>query len=391
MAFWGVEVKPGKPFTLESSEASGIKRLHISKATLGFGQAIRKSTLQCNVGEKSPILLCVLTPDKVDSCKLDLEFEEADEVIFSVIGPRSIHLAGYFIDRSTGSEQNDDKSETYGEDISYTDTEIASSDDYDYNDSFINDGDPYSRGSHVSSTDDNGSMPFRILFNISDGTSARANEDSINDDSIQVCNNDNDYKIPKVLSSEIPLNLENGETNANFDKKKASEATRHTNKTLENSETNANCKTSEATTHTHMSMGKREDKSSGDVELSPIQKGCEILSKSSVVINSEDGEEKHMPENLQNEKPATDKEIKSSPSQNATLTKKKRKMDSRDENGDVRKNLFECSESKKQATDKNIEKEDGGDKEPLESEILSNEVIIKEIEKEELEGKSEDS
>lgn len=54
----------------------------------------------------------------------------------------------------------------------------------------------------------------------------------------------------------------------------------------------------------------------GDVELSPVQKSCEILSKkkrkkekskSSVVINSDDGEGNNMPETLQNEKPATDK------------------------------------------------------------------------------------
>lgn len=56
------------------------------------------------------------------------------------------------------------KRESYGEDIVDTDVEKASSDDYDYSDSFINDDDPSGRGSHVSSTDDDESMPFHILF-----------------------------------------------------------------------------------------------------------------------------------------------------------------------------------------------------------------------------------
>jgi FK506-binding nuclear protein len=77
---------------------------------LGHGTATNRSILQCNVGNKSPLLLCVLTPDKVDSCQLNLEFEETDEVIFSVIGPRSVHLTGYFLGRSTGFRPNDDES-----------------------------------------------------------------------------------------------------------------------------------------------------------------------------------------------------------------------------------------------------------------------------------------
>ncbi|KFK32472.1 hypothetical protein AALP_AA6G246700 [Arabis alpina] len=374
MAFWGVEVKPGKPFTLESTQATGITRLHISQATLGLGNGTLSSTLQCNVGGKKPLFLCVLTPNKVDSCQLNLEFEEADEVIFSVIGPRSIHLTGYFLGRSTGFRKNDDESESYGEDVSDTDIEKASSDDYDYEDSFINDGDPCGRGSHVSSTDDN-EIYFKELaakimdkksngkggrlrkkFQISDSdcdeTSARANDDSLDDDSIQ----------PRDKCE-----------------KKTSEATSHTNKTLD----------------------KKEDESMGNVELFPVQKGCEILSKkkkrnkkskSLVVMDSEDEEGKHMPESLQNEKPTTEKEIKSSsdllPSPNATPTKKKRERITTDETRDVRENLFDCPKSKKQATDKNIEKEDGGAKEPLGSEISSNEVIIEDIEKGKLEGKS---
>ncbi|KAL1204769.1 Peptidyl-prolyl cis-trans isomerase FKBP43 [Cardamine amara subsp. amara] len=391
MAFWGVEVKPGKPFTLKANESTGIKRLHLSQATLGLGTATNRSILQCNVGNKSPLFLCVLSPEKVDSCQLNLEFEEADEVIFSVIGPRSLHLTGYFLGTSTGFRLNDDESESYGEDIVDTDEEKASSDDYDYSDSFINDDNPSGRGSHVSSTDDdeisikdmtakrkdkkiNGKggrlkRKFQVSDSDSDETSARADESS-NEDSVELPNNDNDQKIPKVLSSESPLP-------SRVTRSKARSST------LENGEPNAKCeKKSEATTHTHKVLDKREDEPCSDFELSPAQ-----------TLTPDDKEGKNMPESLQNEMPATGKGIKSSsdvlPSQqngDATISKKKRKRDRREETTDVQKNLSECSESKKQAIEKNIEKQ-AGTKKPLEPEIASNEVIIEEIEKGNLDGK----
>lgn len=68
-----------------------------SQATLGTGTATKKSVVQCNVGNNSPVFLCSLFPEKAESCQLNLEFEEANEVVFSVIGPRSVHLTGYFL------------------------------------------------------------------------------------------------------------------------------------------------------------------------------------------------------------------------------------------------------------------------------------------------------
>ncbi|XP_010498880.1 PREDICTED: peptidyl-prolyl cis-trans isomerase FKBP43-like [Camelina sativa] len=398
MAFWGVEVKPSKAFTLKANESTGIRRLHLSQATLGLGSATNRSILQCIVGNKSPLFLCVLTPEKVDTCQLNLEFEEADEVIFSVIGPRSIHLTGYFLGKSASFRLNDSESESYGEDIVDTDMEKGSSDDYDYSDSFINDDEPCGRGSHVSSSDDdeisikemaaktkdkkkNGEgrrlrKKFQVSDSESDETSAR-DDDSSNEDSVEILNNGNEHKIPKVLPSESPLS-------SRVTRSKARSST------LENVESNGKCeKTSEARADTHKTLDKREDKTLGDVKLSPVQKGCKILSKkkrnkerskSSATINLDDGEEKNMPESLQNEKPATDKGIKSSsdvlPSQNddAILSKKKRKRDRREETTDVPENLVECSEKKKQAIDKNIVKEP--------------EVTIEEIEKGSLDGKS---
>ncbi|PIN23796.1 FKBP-type peptidyl-prolyl cis-trans isomerase [Handroanthus impetiginosus] len=140
MAFWGIEVKPGRPVTHSCEKAGG--RLRISQATLGIGEATKKSIVQCNVGNRSPVLLCVLLPDKTESCHLDLEFEEADDVVFSVIGPRSVYLTGYYVRRSQLSNPHSD-TESYGVDIENTQTEGSSyrSDDDKYEDSFINDDD----------------------------------------------------------------------------------------------------------------------------------------------------------------------------------------------------------------------------------------------------------
>lgn len=134
-------MKPGKPFTHTADDVRG--RLHISQATLGIGTAPKKSVVQCNVGDKSPVFLCSLFPEKAESCQLNLEFEEADEVVFSVIGPQSVHLTGYFLGASGQRYNLNDESESYGEDIADTETERSTghSDEDKYDDSFINDAD----------------------------------------------------------------------------------------------------------------------------------------------------------------------------------------------------------------------------------------------------------
>ncbi|GAV91387.1 FKBP_C domain-containing protein [Cephalotus follicularis] len=150
MAFWGIEVKPGRPFTYSTAnDAKG--RLRVSQATLGIGTATNKSILQCNVGDRSSVFLCSLLPDKVDSCPLNLEFDELEEVLFSVIGPRSVHLTGYY-PRSGQHHNLHDESELNGEDIGETETKNSASDSEDdrYEDSFINDSDPEVSPSLVS-------------------------------------------------------------------------------------------------------------------------------------------------------------------------------------------------------------------------------------------------
>lgn len=98
MAFWGVEVEPGKPYLHHYSSDQG--RLHISQATLGTFSSTKRSILQCNVGDKRPINVCTLYPERLETCPLNLEFEEDEEVTFSVIGPHSVHLCGFFFGES---------------------------------------------------------------------------------------------------------------------------------------------------------------------------------------------------------------------------------------------------------------------------------------------------
>ena len=75
---------------------------------MGIGSASKRSLVQCNVGSKSPVFLCCLLPDKTESCTLSLEFEEVEEVIFSVVGPRSVHLTGYYLSNGRHSRFDED-------------------------------------------------------------------------------------------------------------------------------------------------------------------------------------------------------------------------------------------------------------------------------------------
>ncbi|MED6173123.1 hypothetical protein PIB30_056337 [Stylosanthes scabra] len=111
-------------------------------ATLGLGRATTRSTLQCNVGNQSLVYLCSLCPGNAESLQLNLELEEVDDVVFTVIGDRSIHLSGYYIAKTSFRRAMFDaySSESYGEDIADTDNERSdSSDEYDFDDSFIDD------------------------------------------------------------------------------------------------------------------------------------------------------------------------------------------------------------------------------------------------------------
>ncbi|KZV46739.1 hypothetical protein F511_09966 [Dorcoceras hygrometricum] len=84
------------------------------QATLGTGSSAKRSIVQCKVGDKNPIYLCSLLPEKMETCALNLEFKEDDEVTFSVNGPHSVHLSGFFY---IGDEDQDDIRNGYGSDL----------------------------------------------------------------------------------------------------------------------------------------------------------------------------------------------------------------------------------------------------------------------------------
>ncbi|KAJ6339295.1 hypothetical protein OIU77_007289 [Salix suchowensis] len=135
MSFWGIEVKPGKPYPYHSDDVQG--KLRVTQSTLGLGSSEERCILQCSVGHKSPIFLCSLLPGKAESCTLNLEFSD-ELVAFSVIGPRSIHLCGYF-DSEKGDHLRDEYEYDSGETIA--DTESDESSEYDYDDEYDDDDD----------------------------------------------------------------------------------------------------------------------------------------------------------------------------------------------------------------------------------------------------------
>lgn len=150
MAFWGIEVKPGKPYVHKYDDEQG--RLHVSQATLGDYSSTKRIVLQCNVGDQTPIYLCSLLPGKNETCSLNIEFEEDDEVTLSVIGPHSVHLSGYFYGQNEDQCGHDHGAGGYGVDIGSSDSEYEESSDYDSDeddDDFIDDDMDMFPPSHV--------------------------------------------------------------------------------------------------------------------------------------------------------------------------------------------------------------------------------------------------
>ncbi|KAK9665627.1 hypothetical protein RND81_14G124700 [Saponaria officinalis] len=142
MTFWGVEVKPGEPFTLKSEELGGL--LMLTQATLGNGSSPKKSVLQVKVGDKDPIFLCTLLPQKMECFLLNLEFDEEDDVTFSVVGPTSIHLSGIAEVAEEDENEDDIDFDNSGEDIADSGSEGSEfeSDDASEDDSIMDDDMP---------------------------------------------------------------------------------------------------------------------------------------------------------------------------------------------------------------------------------------------------------
>ncbi|KAI3863389.1 hypothetical protein MKX03_018693 [Papaver bracteatum] len=108
MAFWGIELKPGKPYTHKYDSSLG--RLRITQAILGCRvySTMENVIVQCKVGKKSPIPVCLLSYDNGETCSLDLQFEEKeDDVVLENTGEITVHLLGYYI-RTNGQSGTGD-------------------------------------------------------------------------------------------------------------------------------------------------------------------------------------------------------------------------------------------------------------------------------------------
>ncbi|KAJ0681668.1 putative peptidylprolyl isomerase [Helianthus annuus] len=132
MAFWGIEIKPGEPYVHQYDDEKG--RLHLSQATLGSGKSKEKAVVVCNVGDKKPIYLCSLLPRKMETCSLNIEFEEYDGVTFSVEGSHNIHLSGFFYGNEPDSDGDDyefSDEDDSGEDSDFDDEDDLTDDEVD--------------------------------------------------------------------------------------------------------------------------------------------------------------------------------------------------------------------------------------------------------------------
>ncbi|EOA16577.1 hypothetical protein CARUB_v10004742mg [Capsella rubella] len=133
MGFWGLEVKPGKPQPYHPKNEQG--KIHVTQATLGAGLSKEKSVIQCSIGDKTPILLCSLLPNKIECCTLNLEFDDDDEPVeFSVTGDRSIHLSGFLEYYEQEDEDDYEQDEDDSDGIEIGESESDDSCEYDSED-----------------------------------------------------------------------------------------------------------------------------------------------------------------------------------------------------------------------------------------------------------------
>ncbi|MCL7045935.1 hypothetical protein MKW94_019811 [Papaver nudicaule] len=103
MAFWGIELQPGKPYTQFFDKALG--KLHIFKANLGVTttEHVSRTVVQCKIGSNNPIILCSFRQFTKESCSIDIDFVE--DVVFEVIGTASVHLAGSYLGNGHNTEE----------------------------------------------------------------------------------------------------------------------------------------------------------------------------------------------------------------------------------------------------------------------------------------------
>ncbi|XP_021844569.1 peptidyl-prolyl cis-trans isomerase FKBP43 isoform X2 [Spinacia oleracea] len=102
--FWGVVVTPEHPVTVTFRNH---RRLRLSKAILGkpcldkFTEA--RSVLSIKYGDNPESYLCSLRIDNCEMTELDFDLEHPHSIVFTVEGPRGIHLVGCFYGESSAT------------------------------------------------------------------------------------------------------------------------------------------------------------------------------------------------------------------------------------------------------------------------------------------------
>ncbi|RZC57787.1 hypothetical protein C5167_005087 [Papaver somniferum] len=133
MTFWGVEIFRSKMsfFNQMNLKESFIylgchcwsslvvylviltKHALTLQATLGKGRNENRCIVLCSVGGRDSVNLCSLRAENNESCVLDLDFDEDTEVYFSVDGPLSVHLTGYYREKRKSSKNADEDEYEY--------------------------------------------------------------------------------------------------------------------------------------------------------------------------------------------------------------------------------------------------------------------------------------
>lgn len=134
IAFWGIQLTPKKPLTLE---LQGGETLNVTMASLCAEVADKKgrSVVMVHTGEiEQKFAVCVLNAGSTESFSLDLHFEGEEKITFTLIGKNEVHLTGNFsFDEEEDDDEGDDLMETLQGDLMELEDaeEDADSDDND--------------------------------------------------------------------------------------------------------------------------------------------------------------------------------------------------------------------------------------------------------------------
>ena len=127
MAFWGLELSPGKPLPLVIERRRGVKQ-----AALVIE---RPSAEPCRLsvgvaGGKQQYVVCRLHEGRLEHCSLELPFSPFDGATLQLKGPHKLHLTG-FLDMD--DEDDWDEEDDYQQGGNFDD-------DDGYDDDFQDDG-----------------------------------------------------------------------------------------------------------------------------------------------------------------------------------------------------------------------------------------------------------